>query len=198
MSAAVATLGTSLRKGRIKIILIAVAVLLLLGGGVVAFIAMKSVPVEEEDDEDVVVEHKAKAAPIPYDPKNAPVFVPLEAFTVNLADREAERYAQIGVTLEVEDAKASEQVRAYMPVIRNNILMVLSHKTVEDLRTGEGKRLLAAELRAQALRPLGFELTAQELLDDAEPGKGAKARAKARKLASLPIKAVNFSNFIVQ
>ena len=30
-----------------------------------------------------------------------PAFVPLDPFTVNLADREAERYAQVGITLEL-------------------------------------------------------------------------------------------------
>jgi flagellar FliL protein len=40
------------------------------------------------------------------------VFVPLEPFTVNLADREAERYAQIGMTLEIEDAKVGDQIKA--------------------------------------------------------------------------------------
>jgi hypothetical protein len=53
------------------------------------------------------------------------VFVPLDPFTVNLADRDAERYAQIGVTLEIEDAKVGDQIKAYMPAIRNNILMAM-------------------------------------------------------------------------
>ena len=36
-----------------------------------------------------------------HDPKAVPTFVPLDPFTVNLADRDADRYAQIGVTLEL-------------------------------------------------------------------------------------------------
>ena len=51
---------------------------------------------------------QAKSAP-KRDPKAVPVFVPLDNFTVNLADREAERYAQIGISLELNDAKAGEE-----------------------------------------------------------------------------------------
>ena len=39
-----------------------------------------------------------------------PVFVELDPFTVNLADKESERYAQIGLTLEIDDAKTGEDL----------------------------------------------------------------------------------------
>lgn len=202
MSAAVAALGASLKKGRIKIILIAVVVLLLLGGGV-AYVAMKSAHVEDEEEEvEVRAPHPAKAAqPGSFDPKTAPTFMPLEVFTVNLADRDTDRFAQVGVTLEVEDAKVVEQIKAFMPAIRNNILMLLSSKTSEAVRDEAGKRRLAAEIRAQSLRPLGYDVTAEELMDEppAEAGASApKPRKRKAPPAGLPIKSVHFSNFIVQ
>jgi flagellar FliL protein len=46
-----------------------------------------------------------------------PTFVDLEPFTVNLAYKDMERYAQVGVTLEVDDAKFAEEMKAYMPSI---------------------------------------------------------------------------------
>ena len=52
--------------------------------------------------------------------------MPLDPFTVNLADRDAERYAQVGMTLELADPKAADLLKAYMPAIRNNILLVLA------------------------------------------------------------------------
>ena len=76
--------------------------------------------------------------------------MPLDPFTVNLADREAERYAQVGITLELEDAKAGDQIKAYMPVIRNNILMVLAHKTAGRTAGARRQAQLAAEIRREA------------------------------------------------
>ena len=77
-----------------------------------------------------------------------PVFVPLDPFTVNLADKESERYAQVGITLEIEDAKFGDQLKLYMPAIRNNILMVLAHKRSSDLLERSGKeKLLASSYR---------------------------------------------------
>jgi flagellar FliL protein len=207
-SAAAAAPTASPKKGRKKLIIIAVAVVLLLVGGIAAFIALKSGGHGEDEDDEVEVSQvhakhkkdgKRAAAPEPYDPKHAPTFVPLEVFTVNLADHDADRYAQVGITLEVEDGKAGEQIKAFMPAIRNNILLVLAKKSSADVRTEEGKRLLAAELHAQALRPLGYVLEPEDLMEDgdAEPKPGAPKRKK-RKLPPLPIKAVHFANFIVQ
>ena len=69
----------------------------------------------------------------------APVFVPLDPFTVNLADRQADRYAQVGITLEIEDAKTGDEIKAFMPAIRNNVLMAIGDRTAADLLGREGK-----------------------------------------------------------
>ncbi|NML14860.1 flagellar basal body-associated FliL family protein [Azohydromonas caseinilytica] len=200
MSAAVAALGASLKKGRIKIVLIAAAVLLLLGGGA-AYLINRSMSADDEEVEVEVQDAPEDADAEQYDPRSAPVFVQLEVFTVNLADRDTDRFAQVGVTLEVEDQKAVEQIKAFMPVIRNNILLVLSNKSSASVRDEPGKRRLAAELRAQALRPLGYEVNPDDLVEEPAPGASAPAGSRPRKprrLMALPIKAVHFSNFIVQ
>ena len=82
--------------------------------------------------------------------------MPLDPFTVNLADREAERYAQVGMTLELADAKAGDLLKAYMPAIRNNILLVLAGKTAGQLMEHDGKVQLAGEVRAAALQAVGL------------------------------------------
>jgi flagellar FliL protein len=194
MSAAAATdavPATPAKSGKKKLILIAaVLAVLLAGGGGAAFFMMKkraaAAAAAEEAGEaagDKPAEKSAKA-----DVKNAPAFVPLDPFTVNLADREAERYAQIGMTLELADAKAGDLLKAYMPAIRNNILLVLSGKTAAQLIEHEGKLQLAAEVRAAALKPLGYTVKA-----DAAAGKSKSADTEEP-----PIRAVHFSNFIIQ
>jgi flagellar FliL protein len=127
--------------------------------------------------------------------KNAPTFVPLDPFTVNLADRNAERYAQVGMTLELTNAKAGELLKAYMPAIRNNILLVLAAKNAGELMEHDGKVQLAAEVRAAALKPLGYTLADEAAA--APAGKGKQADTEHPE-DQPPIRAVHFSNFIIQ
>lgn len=197
----------AVRGGKKKLVVIIVAVLLLvLAGGAAAWLVMKPSPAESDELDD----DGRSAAHAPAGPSAArrehgrpPVFVPLDPFTVNLADKESERYAQIGVTLQIEDAKAGEELKLYMPAIRNNILMVLSHKTAAQLLTREGKDQLARSILVASVRPLGYEVEVDETEDEAEAEVAADApppRKKKRHKATqaLPVTAVHFSNFIVQ
>ena len=175
-------------KGKKKLMLIiaAAALVLVLAGGGAAFWLLgtkKHDATEEESAEgneppaEEVAEVKAKKHKD--DKKHAPVFLPLDLFTVNLADREAERYAQVGITLELSDSKASDQLKAYMPAVRNDILMLLAHKKASDLQDRAGKLELAREVRRAALKPLSDD-------EDSVPDDDS------------PVRAVHFSSFIIQ
>jgi flagellar FliL protein len=194
-------------KGKKKlIIMIAAAVLVLGGGGGAAMVLMKKKvdPDAEGAAEDHAPAKGAHAPAAKHDPKAVPVFVPLDPFTVNLADRNAERFAQVGVTLEIEDAHLSDQIKNYMPAIRNNILMVIADRTAGELMGREGKAKLAERIRRAASRALGVEV--DELEDEEDPAAAeaetdtkAKPKKKKKKVeVSLPIKAVHFSNIIIQ
>ena len=210
MSAAPAATATTppAKAGKKKlIILIAAVLVLLMGGGGAAFVLMKSKPADGEDAADggharADAREPARAQAKARDSKHPPTFVPLDPFTVNLADKESERYAQIGVTLEIDDAKVGEELKVYMPAIRNNILMVLSHKTAAQLLTREGKEKLAKAILHAAVRPLGFEVDDEEdaEAEDAPAADAPKKKKKKKKVApsNLPVTAVYFSNFIVQ
>lgn len=189
------------------IILIAAVLVVLLGGAGAAYVLMKKKPIEGEDGADgghakAEAQEPAKAHARVHDPKHPPTFVPLDPFTVNLADKDSERYAQIGVTLEIDDAKVGDELKVYMPAIRNNILMVLSHKTAAQLLTREGKEKLAKSILYAAVRPLGFEVDEEEdeEADEAAAADAPKKKKKKKKAAApnLPVAAVHFSNFIVQ
>jgi len=80
--------------------------------------------------------------------KPAPVFVPLDNFTVNLADRE--HYLQIGVTYEVHTAHDADAMKLNMPILRSRILLLLASKNANELASPEGKTTLMGELVAQA------------------------------------------------
>jgi flagellar protein FliL len=185
-------------KKKLIMILAAVLVLVLVGGGA-AVLLLKKKPAEEgEDGADSAETHapkpKAKAKPKSDHP---PTFVPLDPFTVNLADKDVDRFAQVGVTLEVDDPKFAEQIKAYMPAIRSNVLMVLSHKTAAELLSREGKEKLAREIMRESVRPMGIELDDED--EEDPPADGAKKKKKKKRVqVESPVTQVHFSNFIVQ
>jgi flagellar protein FliL len=187
-------------KGKKKLILILAAALLLAlvaGGGVVFALKKQAAAHAAEAEGDGEAAAPAKIAKA--EPKVPPVFVPLDSFTVNLADRDAERYAQIGMTLEIEDPKLADQIKLFMPAIRNNILLAIADKTAGQLMDRDGKRRLALEVRRETSRALGYEVA--ELDDEVAPanGEGGKPVRKRRDAGTgMPIKAVHFNNFIIQ
>ncbi len=188
------------RKKKLIALAAALAVLLVAGAGAAVW-AMKqraaaaAAAEGESDGEGSAAPEAAETKPVRADVKHAPTFVPLDPFTVNLADRESERFAQVGVSLELTDAKAGELLKAYMPAIRNNILLALGSKTAAQLMERDGKLRLAAEIRREALRPLGYIVA---LPAATASGAAAKNADTAEDDADIPIRAVHFSNFIIQ
>ncbi len=176
--------------GKKKLIIIVAIVLVVVMVGVGALLMMKKK--SHAEDEEGAAEEKPAAAHVK--PGTPPTFVPLDPFTVNLADKEVDRFAQVGITLEVADPKVADQLKAYMPAIRNNVLLVLSHKTSAELLSPEGKEKLAREIRREAVRPMGIELDDEDEEDDAAP---KKKKRKKRQVES-PVTQVLFSTFIVQ
>jgi flagellar FliL protein len=200
-----------------KLIIIgAVVAVVLAGGGGGAFYMMKkkaadaaaAAAAEGEDGEGDGASgdnaHKAAAKPHAKDAHAAPpTFVPLDPFTVNLSDKDSDRYAQIGLNLQVEDPKLGDELKTYMPAIRNAILMLLSHKSSEELLSQEGKERLAQEIRRDAARAMGYEVEdpfEDEEADAASEADAPKKKKKKKKkhTADNPITQVNYATFIVQ
>ena len=176
-------------KGRKKLIVVLAALAVVLagaGGGGAWFVKKKRAAAEAaaaESDAAPAADAQKEIR------KTPPAFLPLESFVVNLADRDSERFAQIGITLELDDSKVADQLKAYMPAIRNGILMVLAHKTSQELLTRPGKEKLAAEIMREAVRPLGIDLEGDE---------ESKSEDKKTPLEESPVRHVHFSSFIIQ
>lgn len=196
------------KGGKKKLMIIigaAVFLLAAIGGGAVFYLknkaAAEAAAAAAEEEGGTPAAHKDSAHKAgTRDPKHPPTFVPLDPFTVNLADREAERYAQIGVSLELDDPKQADAIKAFMPVIRNNILMVLSHKTSAEMLERDGKTKLAHEILIETARALGVEVEDEAEDEDAKAAEDAKKKKKKKRKAPvvLPVTAVHFSNFIIQ
>lgn len=157
-------------------------------------------------------EHEAGDKPAKDSAKSAPIFVPLDPFTVNLADTLAERMAQIAVTFKLRDAKDSESIKVFMPAIRHNLLKVISSKDSKEILTVDGKDKLAQEIAIAAGEALGWvpedtDGDEKEASDEKEgkEGKDSKSskanknkKQKKKPVALNPIEQVHFSQFIIQ
>ena len=196
MSAAAPTVDASAaapaKKGKKKlIVIIAVALAVLLGAGAATVFMLKKKSVTAQSDEETASGSEHTAAK--FDAKHPPTFLPLEPFVVNLADRDADRYAQIGITMELSDAKFAEEMKVYMPAIRNGILMILAHKDSHELLERTGKERLARQIRNEAARTMGLEVgaDADDLYEtrsgaDAASPAGTKLTPGASRSASTP------------
>jgi len=184
------------RKRPSPLLLIVAAVVLLAGGvGGTWFYMSKHRAAAAGEDEPV-----AHAPEV----RHAPTYLPLESMVVNLADAGGERFAQIGVTLDIENEKTAEQIKTFMPAIRSSVLMLVSQRTSEELLKRDGKEKLAADIVAEVSQALGYET------DEPQPKakKAAKAesgdaeepapRRKKKRSAPSPVNGVLFSSFIVQ
>lgn len=187
-------------KSKKKLFIILALALVLLGGAAVGGLLymqhqarLKAEAEEESEDAGTKAAGAEKSGK--RDAKSAPPFLAIEPFTVNLADRDASRYAQITISLELEEAKAADLVKAYLPAIRSNVLLLLSAKTSAQLIEPQGKVELAREIHREVLRPLGIEVEEPE--EEARSAKEGKRR-KPRAAPVYPVRAVHFSNFIVQ
>lgn len=204
MSDAAATPDTPPKKKGKKTLVIALAAVLLLGGGGgAAWWFMK--PKSDHDDEAAAAKAEEKR-------RAQRVFVTLENFVVNLADRDTERYAQIGVVLEMENKEAEAKLTAKMPAVRNQILLLFSSKLANQLTTREGKEALADEIALAAAQPLGWTPPDPEEEEEEDPPpkvktkdgdkakKKEKAKPKPKKAdpAPNPVAQVHFSSFLVQ
>ena len=76
----------------------------------------------------------------------------LENMVVNLADPGGERFAQIGITLDLEDDKTAEKIKTLLPAIRSNVLMLVSQRSSEELLKRDGKEKLADDIVAEVSR----------------------------------------------
>jgi flagellar FliL protein len=203
------------KRGKKKLLIMVAAVLVVvlgLGAGTIVYLKKKAAhaaaeATAEEDGGTNTTAANAEAAS--HDALTPPTYLPLDPFVVNLADKDADRYAQVGITLEVDSTPIAEQMRAYMPSIRNAILMVITRKTSRELLDSMGKEQLADEIAREAVRPMGIEIAAPQpvtvaaeaMASGTEKTTAASAPLLAKKKSVVtknPIRHVHFSSFIIQ
>lgn len=194
MSAATATAPAApaakpKKSRKLLFIIVGVVLLALIGAGAALFIMKKNAAEDDESaDEEPVAAHQAK------DPKHAPTFVPLENMVVNLADPGGTRFIQLGLTLQLQDAKTEADVKTYMPSIRSAILLLISQRTADEMLQVQGKAKLANDIIAAISKEMGYVVAGH----DAGEVEGAAKKKKKPAAPPNPVQAVLFSSLIVQ
>ena len=108
----------------------------------------------------------------------------------------------------------ADQIKGYMPAVRNAILLVLAQKSARDLLGRTGKEELADEIRREAVRPMGIEIAAPEPVTpapvaasaaaatasgaDEVPTRPSRVARKRGETTRSPVVQVHFSSFIIQ
>lgn len=167
------------KKSKKLLIIIIAALVLILGlGGGAAYFLMKDNGDHEGDDEEVAMEKgKTDKKKDSHGKETMPVYIALDAFTVNLIPENGEQFLQLILSAEVNDIKVGDKVKSYTPKLRNNIMMLLSSKKASELLSREGKEKLSTEIRDM-------------MSDVLEPGSAGKKDA--------PVKEILFTSFIIQ
>ncbi|MEM6998364.1 MAG: flagellar basal body-associated FliL family protein [Pseudomonadota bacterium] len=142
-----------------KLIIIATAVVLLIGGGGGAYFMMgnseaavdpESNTAQASVDGEDTTESLGEAYYFSLDPP----------FVVNFSGKSRARFLQVSIEGLTRDSTVKEDITKHLPQVRNNLVLLLSAKTYEELNSMEGK----AGLRKQVLKEI------QKILE-AETGK---------------------------
>ncbi|HHM04119.1 MAG TPA: flagellar basal body-associated FliL family protein [Gammaproteobacteria bacterium] len=129
--------------GMMKIIIIVVGAIVLVAASVGASLFMMSSMLEKQTAE------QPADGEDPETPPPAPIYFKLDpAFVVNFMDGDNLRFLQLNIELMTHDPEVPKQIEAYMPVIRNNIVLMLSSQEAATFATMAGKQKLRAEVLA--------------------------------------------------
>ncbi|WP_137919918.1 flagellar basal body-associated FliL family protein [Hydrogenophaga sp. 2FB] len=191
MSAAAATATAAVpeapkkKSKKLLFIVLGVVALAIVGAAAALFILKKNTADDDfEDDDGHGPVAQAKG------PKTAPTFLPLENMVINLADPGGNRFIQLGLTLQLQDAVTETAVKSYLPSLRSQVLVLISQRTADELLAASGKEKLANDIIATISREMGYAPPAAKSADGAAPRKSRSAPN--------PVQAVLFSSFIIQ
>jgi len=139
-------------KSKLIIILVAVVGLLGAGGGVAYFLGGGGGGGEAQAAKEP--EPHGAAGEAAGGGHQAGSVVPLDSFVVNLADEDSQRYLKVTMKVEFFSDQIPARFNTRQAQIRDLLLTLLSSKTVDDVRSVEGKSQLRDEIIARVNRVL--------------------------------------------
>jgi len=133
--------GTKKSGGTAKLLLVSLVLSLVMSSavGAAVYFLLQDAGSDAVADE-VSAEEEAR-------PSEPPIYHELEdSFIVNLSEQRG-RFLQVSVELMTRDEEVVAAVDRHIPIIRNNLLILFSAQTLEEISTREGKE----DLRVSAL-----------------------------------------------
>lgn len=124
--------------GKKMILIIIAGVLLLGGGGGAAWFFMGGTEEKPAEHDEHVKAETGHEEPGPV--------MELEPFLLNLADREELRFLKVSIKLELDRPEEKTDYQNKIPAIRDSLLVLLSSKESQLLRTVNGKRRVREEI----------------------------------------------------
>lgn len=125
-------------------------------------------------------------------------------FVVNFGPDSKVRYLQIDIQVSSRDEKALATMQTYMPVIRNDVLVLLSGQSFDDLKSSEGKTALQAKILNtlnSILNSVANEKNQGEKKDVpavTENKDAGEDKATENSVVEGPIENIYFTSFIMQ
>lgn len=147
------------QQGNMKLIIIgAVLVMILVTGGVIAALYVTGALGGGDDAEMVAEGEMAVEEEKPKEPPKPPIYIPMEpALVVNFDRNGRIGYLQATVQVMTRDPAVADALQQHMPVMRNNLLLLLGDQSYETMSTRDGKE----RLRKAALAELNKVLEKQ-------------------------------------
>lgn len=144
------------KGGTMKIVIIVNAVVLLLaliGGGAWFFLSGDDTEGVAEDAELLAEDAGAEEEDAPR--RGTPIYVPLHpAFVVNFENQEKVSFLQVDIQIMTFDSAVETALKVHMPIVRNELLLLLGGKQYHEINTREGKRNLSQEAIREIRRVL--------------------------------------------
>lgn len=131
------------KKGKLIVVIVILAVLGAGGGGAWWFLKGKK-----------PANPKATAGQKVVDDGNPPVYAQLDKeLTTGLTRTDAEdHYLQVEIKMKVANEQVGEKISQRVPEIRSALILLMTSKSSEDLKTVEDKQRLASEMAGQINR----------------------------------------------
>lgn len=162
--------GSKKKSGLVKIILIVTVIVVAIAVSIVGtMFATGAFSGKSAGDEDKA-EMKAsenKASKKKDSGKNNEVFYESLSppFVVNFQDKNFVRFLQVGIDIMANSQEGIDNAKKHMPVIRNDIVLILGDVKFEDISTREGKEKLRQTILAD-VRKILKERTGNESVAD--------------------------------
>ncbi len=141
------------KKSPVMLIIIALVACLSIGGGAAFFLLGSSssdAEAKTETEEGATEEETAAA-------NDAYYFSLDPAFVVNFQGKSRVRFLQVNIDGITREEAVKLEVTKHLPQIRNNIVLLLSSKTYDDLITPEGKETARNEILTEIQKVMKAE-----------------------------------------